>query len=392
MFALFTHYNYFYCLKPFLMKYLLIVILVISTSYQANTQSMPCDSLPCFSLNKFRDGIHHWDLFSPVRKYQRFDTTDVVGIANNLVAWQNIDGGWPKNIDWLAKLNIDSVRLIFSEAGRASTFDNQNIYPQIEYLSKAYYYLHNDIYKESALKGLHYILYSQHKNGGWRGSDVDAITFNDGVMIGIMSLFMDIINRKGYYNWIQQDIRDLIQISFDKALLITLQCQIIVNGNKTAWCQQHDNNSLKPVKARSYELASITAKESTDIILFLMKIDNPGDSVIAAVESAMKWLEDSKITGYKYEKVKIPVIKYYETTVDFDRVFVADTTAKPVWARYYAVETNTPFLCNRNGIVVYSLSEIDFERRVGYEWYGYWPEAAFQAYPAWHKRIFHNKN
>jgi PelA/Pel-15E family pectate lyase len=207
-------------------------------------------------------------------------------------------------------------------------------------------------------------------------------------MTGIMDLFLDIINREGQYNWIPQDVREQIQISFNKALSVTLQCQIVVNRQKTAWCQQHNNTTLKPAKARSYELASITSKESTYIILFLMRLDNPGDSVIIAIESAMKWLSDSRILGYSYEKVKIPTVKYHETTVDFDRVFIADTTAKPVWARYYNIETNIPFLCNRNGIVVYNLSEIEFERRVGYGWYGYWPEEAFQAYPLWHENIF----
>ena len=351
--------------------------------YPQDTSLKP---IPYISLEKFQDGIHHWELFSKIRKYEKLDTADVFGIANNLLAYQNIDGGWPKNIDWLAKLNADSVKMSLSVRYRSSTFDNNNIFPQIEYLSKVYYYTGIEKYRSATVKGFQYILDNQHKNGGWKGSDVDAITFNDNVMTGVMDILLDIVNGRKYYAWIDKKLKQQLSEAFNLALSATLKCQIEVNGIRTAWCQQHDNNTYQPVKARSYELPSITSRESTDIVLFLMRINNPGDSVVLAVENAVRWLEKSKISGYNYARVKIPEVKYHETRVDYDQVFVPDSTAKPVWARYYNIETNTPFLCKRDGVVVYTLSEISFERRVGYAWYGYWPEAVYREYSKWKEK------
>lgn len=367
----------------YVILWFVFITLCISTRSQNSLENL----LPYISLEKFQDGIHHWNLFSNIREYDRLDTTDIIGIADNITTWQNIDGGWPKNIDWLAKLNIDSVKMSSPEEQWLSTFDNRNIFPQIEYLAKAYHYTGINTYRESALKGLFYILNEQHKNGGWKGSDVDAITFNDDVMTGIMNLLLDIVSGQEYYNWIDTNLRKKLHEVLNKAISATLKCQIEVNGIKTAWCQQHDNYTYEPVKARSYELPSITARESTDVVLFLMRLPSQGDSVVQAIESAITWFEKSKIEGFRYDRIEIPEVKYHETRVDYDQVFIPDTTAKPVWARYYDIETNKPFLCRRDGEVVYNLNEIGFERRIGYAWYGYWPEDALKAYMEWKSKV-----
>jgi PelA/Pel-15E family pectate lyase len=358
----------------------------------AEAQQIPSNSLPYISLEKFSDGIHHWDLFSTIKDYKRLDTSDVIGIADNLVAYQNEDGGWPKNIDWLAILNADSVKGSLSDRYRESTFDNRNIFPQVEYLSKVYFYSGVEKFRQSALQGFKYILAAQNESGGWIGSDVDAITFNDDVMTGTMGILLDIMYNKEWFDWIEPELRNQLKTSFNEALSVTLKCQIKVNGVKSAWCQQHDHKTLEPVQARSYELPSITARESTDVVLFLMRIKNPGDSIIDAIESAVQWFERSKIQGYTYTRVEIPEVKYHETTVDYDQVLIPDSTAKPVWARYYDLVDGKPFLCRRDGTVVYKLEEIGFERRIGYAWYGYWPEAALRQYPEWKESIITQQN
>lgn len=47
---------------------------------------------------------------------------------------------------------------------------------------------------------------------------------------------------------------------------------------------------------------------------------------------------------------------------------------------------NTPFMCNRDGIKVYKLSDVKLERRVGYAWYTYAPEKLFKLYKEWLKK------
>lgn len=74
------------------------------------------------------------------------------------------------------------------------------------------------------------------------------------------------------------------------------------------------------------------------------------------------------------------VAMFRSFTIDYDRVLVADSTAAPLWARYYDLEHGEPL---RDRTIVYGLSKISFDRRVGYDWYGDWPEAVLAAYPAW---------
>ncbi|MBN2787601.1 MAG: pectate lyase [Paludibacteraceae bacterium] len=338
-------------------------------------------------LIKFKDGIHHWNLEHPNRNYHRFDRTEITAIADNFVAWQNYDGGWPKNIDWLAKIDIDSVKRVMNKKHRISTLDNRNTFPQIEYLSEAYFITKNETYRESAEKGIRYILSTQNPiSGGWKGWDVNAITFNDEIMTGVMTLFLDIKEKEKIYTWINADLYKEICESLHKAIDVTLRCQIVQNGEKTAWCQQHSHKALYPINGRTFELASITANESSDVLLFLMRIKNPSKDIIAAVHAGVKWLEKSKLTGFKVERKPLPKNKYINNEYPFDLVVVEDATAKPIWARFYDLESNEPFLCNRNGERVYKLEDVSPERRTGYAWYGYWPEKVFKVYAEWKLR------
>lgn len=346
----------------------------------------PKEKYSAIDLSLFYDGIHHWNLLHDQTSYARYSEDQITQIANNFLKFQNIDGGWPKNMDWLANINIDSLLNTLSDREKQSTIDNNNVYSQIEYLSKVYLLTSDEKYKKSAQKGLLYLLRTQNRSGGWHGWDVDAITFNDQVMTGVMNLFQDIIENKEYYNWVNLNLRDSIQNSLNKAIEVTLKCQIVRDGQKTAWCQQHDHITYKPVKARTYELPSITAHESVDVVRFLMRLPNPTDSVKESINSAISWLEKSKIYGIRLKKIKLEDSLLINKEYPYDLVVVHDSLAKPIWGRYYDIETNTPFLCRRDGTIVYNLKEIGPERRTGYSWYGYWPEELLQKdYPAWLK-------
>lgn len=343
------------------------------------------NEIPEISLEKFGDGIHHWDLYQNAGVYERLKPDQVIEISDNLIAYQNPDGGWPKNIDWLSKLNPDSVKAGLTEHYRQSTLDNDNTFPQIEYLSEVYLYTGKKRFKISAQKGIEYLLNTQNVSGGWRGWDVDAITFNDNVTTGVMNLFLDIIqNSEPCYDWIDEQTFKKIERSFNRALSATLKSQIVVNDEKTAWCQQHDHHTYKPVKARSYEYPSIVSRESVSIVDCLMKIENPTDSVKDAIKAAVKWFEKSKLYGFYIKKIPFPKDTIVEGKYKYDRIIVEDTTAPPIWARFYNIETNLSFLSKRDGTLVYKLSEVDLERRAGYAWYGYWPrEILEEKYPQW---------
>lgn len=365
--------------KIFLSITLLFVLIGVIKLFAQNDLYNPID------ISGFDDGIRHWKN-GPGKGliYNRFDVAQVREIADNLLKFQNPDGGWPKNIDWLGNLGYDEVWQRLSNFEKKSTCDNRNTYTQIEYLSKVYKKTDEEKYRDAAVRGLEFILSTQNESGGWRGADVDAITFNDELMTGIMNLLFDITEGRTYYDWIAKDLMIRMEESLRKAVDVTLNCQIVVNGRKTGWCQQHDHKTLLPVKARSYELPSIASLETTSVVEFLMRFNYPDEDIIEAINRAIDWLEESKLYGIRLERMKVDDGEINESYKRYDVKVAEDKDASPIWARYYEIETNCPFFSNRDGIKVYKLEEVDQERRIGYAWYGYWPADLLNSkYPEW---------
>ncbi len=355
--------------------YTVIFILFVTNNILIHAQNKQ-NKIPVISLEKFYDGIHHWCLDNDTSAYPRYKPADVLQIADNLLAYQNSDGGWPKNIDLLGILNPDSVINSLSPRYQQSTYDNRNIYPQIEYLSKVYFYSNIEKYRIAAEAGINYILSNQYENGGWRGWDADAITYNDDVMTGIMNLLLDITEEKEYYNWIETTKMEQIRIALNKAINVTLKSQIIFNGEKTAWCQQHDYSTYKPVMGRPYEKASVTAKESVSVVTFLMRIENPDDSIVSAIKHAINWFNEVKLQGLRLD------------TLENNNVQLIKDPESSLWARYYDLEKNEPILCTKDGKIVNDYNEISPERRYGYEWYGTWPDELLKEdYPQWLSKL-----
>ena len=338
------------------------------------------------SLEGFADGIHHWNLEHKERNYPRLQPAQYREIARQLMAYQNSDGGWPKNIDWLGVLPADSVKAALRERYRHSTLDNRNTFPQIEYLADVYRLTQDERCREAACRGLEYLLQTQKPNGGWRGWDVDAITFNDEVTTGALELFLRIDRGDSSFCWITPELRRRISDALQRGIRMVLDCQVVQQGVKTAWGQQHDNVTLQPVAARTFELASLTACESCSVIEFLMDIPDPTTEVIASVDAAVAWLRRVQLTGFRVEEVPLPEEQIINHEYPFDRVVVADASAPPIWARFYEVADNTPFLCTRSGQKVWRLADVNAERRTGYDWYGYWPVEVLRRYDVWRQQ------
>jgi PelA/Pel-15E family pectate lyase len=167
-----------------------------------------------------------------------------------------------------------------------------------------------------------------------------------------------------------------------------LRCQVIAGGRRTAWCAQHNERTFEPAPARAYEKISLSGFETVGIVRFLMEIDRPNAQVIEAIQSAVAWLDQVKLTGIK-------VVEKRDASLPrgFDRIVIQDPQAAPLWARFYEIGTNRPIFCGRDGVIKYSLAEIEHERRVGYRWY---VEAAAELlandYPKWRKRWAAGKN
>ena len=132
------------------MKQLLTALLALFTTATIAQQAP--------SIRLLGDCINHWYLEHEHGSCERYKANDYRSIAENLLAYQNKDGGWPKNIDWLGIMDADSVIQSLTPRYRESTFDNRNIYPQVEYLSEVYLLTGEKRYMKAAKRGVEYIL------------------------------------------------------------------------------------------------------------------------------------------------------------------------------------------------------------------------------------------
>jgi PelA/Pel-15E family pectate lyase len=119
-----------------------------------------------------------------------------------------------------------------------------------------------------------------------------------------------------------------------------------------------------------------------------MSIEKPTPAITAAVEGAVLWFEQAKITGIRQISRPAP-----GTEKGYDKVIVADPDAPPIWGRFHQIGTNRPIFCSRDGVIRYSLAEISYERRNGYSWYTTAPAALLtKSYPAWRKKHTPKRN
>jgi PelA/Pel-15E family pectate lyase len=348
-------------------------------------------------VSQFRDSAHHWyDIrdeerdIAPEPGQKRYDAGEITHIADNILLYQKTNGGWPKNYDMRAVLSEKQKEILArTKGGRATTFDNGATYAQVQYLAEAYAITKDLRYREACLKGLDFILGAQLKNGGWQQFHPDTagyrryITFNDGAMIGVMKVLQGIVQGRPEYAFVDSLRLRKAKAAFTKGLTCILRCQMKDAHGLTGWCQQHDDRDLRPRPARTFEPAAVAGMESAEIVSFLMSIPDPGPDLIAAVQGALRWFERSRISGVRVQDIAAPHAQYSYHDTDLDRVLVTDPAAPVLWARYYKIDSNIPLFCNRDGKVVYSLAEVERERRTGYAWYTEAPAELFARYPAW---------
>lgn len=338
------------------------------------------------SVGVFADSINHATTKEVEQKpsYRQYAPQQIIHIAENFLAWQNPDGGWTKNIDWTRAYSIDEISTL--RDGKSS-LDNRTTWSQIDYLARVYQQTGMTRYADAAISGIEYLLCQQRQSGGWRGADVDAITFNDEVMAGVLRTLKLILEDKTLYSFVDKARRERVQSAYNKGLECVLKCQIKVGDRLTAWCQQHDHESLEPVWARAFEPPSIVTAESVGVVRFLMSIENPPPEVMTSIQAAMAWFDHVKIAGLRIDKVKADPVHFKFHWSDFDRVEVKDSEAPPLWARYYDLKTEKPIFCTRERKVTPNYTDLSRERRTGYDWYGYFPAKLLaKEYPAWQRK------
>ena len=357
-------------------------------------------------VSGFFDSSHHWydiedqdKVIKPLQGQRKYSPTAIDSIAANILLYQRANGGWPKNYDMLAALTDEQVKAVLSVKGdtMGTTFDNGTTHSQVEYLARAFSLNHDVRYRDASLRGIDFILSAQYRNGGWPQFYPDTsgyrkyITFNDDAMLGIMRVLYRINQNEPNYSFVDNARREKVRRAYEKGLSCILKCQILEGGVLKAWGQQHDNLDFRPQSARNFEPACISSLESASLVLFLMDIENPDSGLVNAINAAVRWFEKSKIPGTRLDIIKAPTTHFLYQTSSIDRVVVNDPGAPPIWTRFYELVTNRPMFCNRDKKVVYSLAEVERERRVGYRWYEYDPALVLKRYPEWEKKWSPNK-
>lgn len=324
------------------------------------------------------------------QKAEWYGSDEAVRIADSVLLYQHNTGGWSKNIDMARALTEQEIAAVVKlKPQTGSNLDNGATYTQLVYLARVYQAAKLDRHQTAFLKGLDYLLEAQQPHGGWpqyyplRKGYYTHITFNDGAMIGVMNLLRDIAEKKSPYAFVDDDRRNLCAKAVARGVELILKIQVMADGKPTVWGAQHDEVTLAPAPARTFEPASLTGSESVGIVRFLMSIDQPDERVKKSIEGAIAWFERSKLTGIRWEE-KPNTSK----PRGYNRVVVKDANAGPIWARFYEIRTNRPIFIGRDGRIKYDVMEIEEERRNGYSWYVDEPvKLLSKEYPTWQKKL-----
>ena len=345
-------------------------------------------------LDGFKDSIDHWG-DKHGKDYARYEASDVMLIADNLLRYQRKDGGWKESQDPLRILDADEqARLSDERETTGGSFDNRNIYTQVDYLAAAFARTGDTRYRDASVRGLEFILAHQISScGGWphtvpgRERYHPYVTLADEVTPGVLTTLRRAQDPESLFAFLDDATRERISKAIARGDACLLQLQVRQGDALTGWAGQYDNLTLQPAQGRSFELPSIMVQETVATLRYLMRIQQPTPDIIAAIEGGVAWLRKVQLQGLRLETFEASAEKFANHSSSTDRRLVEDTQAPPLWARFYDLKDNTVVLATREGVRVANYSDIPRERRTGYTWYGTWPQKFLDKdYPKWQQR------
>lgn len=313
-------------------------------------------------------------------------------VSERMLLYQRNNGGWPQPggdpINYNRELTPTLVQTLVAEKPKLdATIDDKSTTREINHLIASFNQTKNDEYRKAAERGITYLLSAQNAAGGWPQFYPDSssyrgqITYNDQAMIDVLWVMDHAANGTDGFDVVDKALRDRAKKAVDRGVQCILKTQYRQNGKLTVWCAQHDRHTLQPAKARMFELPSLSGNESVGIVQFLMHLNNPSPDVKQAIRAAVAWFESVKLTG-----IAVKTITDSSQPKGRDRIVVSDPTST-VWARFYDLDTNTPFFAGRDSVRKTKLADIENERRVGYAYYGTWPAKLLSTdYPDWVKK------
>lgn len=318
-------------------------------------------------------------------------------VADVIVSFQTPAGGWSKNEPRDGALRLPGQYYAAADLSRfpspgdfdaprdvhwnyVGTIDNDATTTELRFLARVaaqFPGAEGDRYRASFLRGVEYLLAAQFPNGGWpqvwplQGGYHDAITFNDDAFVHAAEMLATVARGEGDYAFVPAAVRNRAAEAETRAIDCILRTQIVVNGRRTVWGQQHDPLTLQPVAARNFEPAAFSSTESANLLLFLMRIPRPSPAIVAAVKDGVAWLRGAAIHD-----------RAWTSTADGHRL-VAAPGAPPLWARFYDIQTGRPIFGDRDKTIHDNVEDLTSERRNGYAWYNGAPQKAIDAFAKW---------
>lgn len=304
----------------------------MSDSFYAAVPVMKTESVPSYETSSKGYGMRYDALLE--------GTLDVTtSVADLIVALQNEDGGF--------QVLPDNYEMSQKETGLGSMKDVSSVYngattSELKYLAK--YITANkpedSKYQDAFVKGIKYILTTQHDNGGWSMNPGSGSGFNANIEVGnkamteILTLLSDIaiLNNQDYVFARKAMNVDEIKSAVEKGNDFIVKSQISNNNKKSGWATQYDKSG-NVTMGHTYERESVSSYTTKDVIDYLMTIHNPSQDIKDAVESAYSWLKDVKIADKEQKVVK-------DTSMNngFD-VYLVDGSG--TWASNYVYDKAT---------------------------------------------------
>lgn len=304
----------------------------MSDSFYAAVPVMKTESVPSYETSSKGYGMRYDALLE--------GTLDVnTSVADLIVALQNEDGGF--------QVLPDNYEMSQKETGLGSMKDVSSVYngattSELKYLAK--YITANkpedSKYQDAFVKGIKYLLTTQHDNGGWSMNPGSGSGFNANIEVGnkamteVFTLLSDIaiLNNQDYVFARKAMNVDEIKSAVEKGNDFIVKSQISNNNKKSGWATQYDKSG-NVTMGHTYERESVSSYTTKDVIDYLMTIHNPSQDIKDAVESAYSWLKDVKIADKEQKVVK-------DTSMNngFD-VYLVDGSG--TWASNYVYDKAT---------------------------------------------------
>lgn len=304
----------------------------MSDSFYAAVPVMKTESVTSYETSSKGYGMRYDALLE--------GTLDVTtSVADLIVALQNEDGGF--------QVLPDNYEMSQKETGLGSMKDVSSVYngattSELKYLAK--YITANkpedSKYQDAFVKGIKYLLTTQHDNGGWSMNPGSGSGFNANIEVGnkamteVLTLLSDIaiLNNQDYVFARKAMNVDEIKSAVEKGNDFIVKSQISNNNKKSGWATQYDKSG-NVTMGHTYERESVSSYTTKDVIEYLMTIHNPSQDIKDAVESAYSWLKDVKIADKEQKVVK-------DTSMNngFD-VYLVDGSG--TWASNYVYDKAT---------------------------------------------------